>query len=114
MNEITETMMEKLENEPDAAVLVTIDELDGEESANISLFADHERDDIARRVLACRAAAMLAKHFPNETQHGAAQVAGGRVSYNGPFRDPEADWRALADPESDDPEPLHGADEGDS
>ena len=108
MHDINETMIEKLEEEPDAAVLVTIDELNGDDNlGTISLFADEdERDDLARRVLAARAAALLAKHFPNETKYGTVNTAGGRASYNGVFRDPEADWEAYHDPEDDDPPVL--------
>jgi len=110
MNDVATTMIEKLEENPDAAVLVTIDELDGEQSACVSFYADHdERPVLARRVLAGRAAAMLGKHFPNQAKDGVAKMAGGTVSFDGVFRDQEIDWERYHDPEKPDPPRLSEA-----
>lgn len=107
MHDIAETMVEQLEKDPDAAVLVTIDDLDEDADPTLSLYARHdEREKLARRLLALRTGVMVGKHFPNETAAGAVSMVGGSVSYNGAYRDPEIDWKKHHDNEEDDPPEL--------
>lgn len=95
MHDIAESMVESLQEDPDAAVLVTIPELDEDADAEISLFADHEDDEaerLARRLVAHKAGGHLAQHFPDETQHGAVKIAGGQWAASGAYMDPAILW----------------------
>lgn len=83
---ILNTMREVLEEEPDAALLVTIDDLDEEAGTSLSLYAeaeDEETEELGRRLIAQEGTAHLAKLFPNEAKYGAVSVAGGQFHASG-------------------------------
>lgn len=104
---VLDSMREALEEEPDAAVLLTLNDIERLESGDypepsFSLFADaggEEEEQFARRFLALACAKFLGKHFPNEAKAGVAKSAGGSVSFSGTFVDPETELRRRADGE---------------
>lgn len=94
---VLDTMRERLEEEPDAAILLTLNDIENMESGEqpepaFSLHADTE-DDLVYRYLALIGAKFIGKHYPNEAKAGAAKMAGGSVSFSGAFVDPETELR---------------------
>lgn len=95
---VRQTMQEKLDANPDAAFLITIDDLAGDATdGGMSMYANHEdeeTEDLARRMLAFDSAVKLAEYFPNEAKDGATRVAGGSFSPNGVYKNPRQQWRS--------------------
>lgn len=110
-NEVLETMREALEEEPDAAILLTLNDLDAMADGDrpepgFSLYAgfsdDPEEFSFERRYAAQIAAKFLGKHFPNEAKAGVHKAAGGSVTFSDSFVDPEIELKRRQPEEATD------------
>ena len=99
---VLDSMQEELDKKPDAAVLLTLNDIEALESGkypepSFSLFAnasgEEGEEEFARRFTALVCGKFLGKHFPNEAKAGVAKTAGGSVTYDGTFVDPETELR---------------------